>query len=180
MSILTPQQIADIKAEILILQAKLASMINANKSISSTGQRIYNEAALSLGKHMTLDDTVPAEVGCAEAVSAVLSLAGISDGAKGISGTASLYEWLNLNPLFEKIDTPEEGAIVISPTGMGNGSIPGHVGIVGIFGKMYPGDWGICSNESASGLFKEQWNWTKWNAYYGKVGGLPIYLFKAK
>lgn len=170
--------VEEIKGEIARLTALLVALVT-NQPISMNGQKIYQEAVLSLGKHMTLNEAVPAEVGCAEAVSAVLSLAGIYDGVHGIAGTASLYEWLDTSPLFTKIDLPEEGAIIISPTGQGNGSIEGHTGIIGVFGKTFANDWGICSNDSASGKFLETWNYTRWDAYYGVAGDLPVYLFKA-
>ena len=168
--------IPELKARIAELEAELQTIIN---TISMTGQEIYAQAAANLGKHLTLNDNVPAEEGCAEAVSKVLSLAGISDGAGGIPGTATLYAWLSASPLFERIDAPQEGAIIISPTGMGNGTVEGHTGIIGVFGKQYPGDWGICSNDSASGLFLERWSYKRWLAYYHGTGGLPVVIFKA-
>lgn len=128
---------------------------------------------------MTLNDTVPAEVECAEAVSAVLALAGISDGAKGIAGTAALDAWMASSPLFELITIPEEGAIIVSPTGAGNGTIEGHTGIFGKYDLQFPGDWGILSNDSATGRFLERWSWVRWQAYYKTAGGLPCTIYRA-
>jgi hypothetical protein len=139
---------------------------------------LYTQAKLSLGKHMTLNEAVPARVGCAEAVSAVLALAGITDAPAGIAGTASLYTWLSTNPRFELISQPEEGAVVVNPSGSGNGSIEGHTGIFGAFNVAFLNDWGIMSNDSASGKFLERWNWTRWQAYYVSAGGLPAHIFR--
>lgn len=172
---MTRQQILD---KIAALRAQVA-LLMSKQTVSTTAQLIYQKAAQSLGKHMTLDDTIPHEVGCAEAVSAVLALAGISNGAKGIAGTATLYAWLSVNPKFQRIETPEPGAILVSPTGAGNGLITGHTGIFGALGKMYPGDWGIMSNDSATGLFMERWSYNRWKAYYNAQGGLPIYIYRA-
>lgn len=170
--------IAEIKAELALLSEELRVALNPH-TMTATESTIYTKAKLNLGVHLTLNNAVPAEEGCAEAVSKILSLAGISDGPSGIAGTATLYDWLVASPHFEKIDNPEQGAIIISPTGMGNGSVEGHTGIIGAFGVMFPNDWGICSNDSASGKFLETWSWERWNAMYGTVGNLPVYLFRA-
>jgi hypothetical protein len=93
-----------------------------------------------------LDNSIPAEVGCAEAVSFILQKSGVGGlPLTGIPGTATLYEWLLHNPAFKRIYAPEPGAIIISPTGYGTGRISGHTGFLGKFGKYYPGDFGIVS-----------------------------------
>lgn len=133
-----------------------------------------------LGQRQTLNDTVPSEVGCAEAVSTVLHRAGVEGiPATGIASTLNLYNWLKNNPKFEQITAPEPGAVVVSPTGMGNGKVRGHTGIVGRFNVAFRGDYGICSNDSNSGLFLELWQMSKWDQYYGGYGGLPIFYFRA-
>lgn len=170
--------IAEMRILLAQLQEELRVALNPH-TMTATENEIYVKAKVSLNSHMTLNNAVPAEVGCAEAVSAVLSLAGVSVPAEGIAGTASLYEWLVTNPHFEKIDEFEQGAIIVSPTGFGNGTIEGHTGIVGGFGVQFPNDWGICSNDSASGKFLETWSGQRWESYYQKAGGLPIYLFRA-
>lgn len=171
--------IQEIKSQLQLLQEELRTLLNPH-AMTTTEEQIYSHAKLNLNVHLTLNNAVPAEVGCAEAVSKVLSLAGIPVPPGGIPGTYALYEWLDTNPLFEKIDAPEQGAIIISPTGMGNGSIEGHVAICGAYGQMYPIDWGLMSNDSASGKFLETWSWERWKAYYGTLGGLPLYIFRAK
>lgn len=171
-------RIAALRVQVALLLQQLALALN-NRPISMEGSTIYQKAAQSLGKHMTLDNTVPAEVGCAEAVSAVLALAGVSDGAHGIAGTATLYGWLSTSPKFKRILVPEQGAIIVSPTGAGNGLVVGHTGIFGLYNKEFPNDWGILSNDSATGLFLERWSWAKWQDYYGKTGNLPLYIFSA-
>lgn len=158
---------------------RILAAYNKNPTISASTfpPGLYNAAKKSLGKHMTLNEAVPDEVGCAEAVSAVLALIGISDGPKGIAGTAALYSWLESNPRFEKIESPEEGAIIISPTGTGNDTIPGHTGVVAAYDLAFSEDWGIMSNDSASGKFMELWSLSRWDKYYGGVGALPTYFF---
>lgn len=142
---------------------------------------IYNVSKGNLGKHITLNNEVPPELGCAEAVSFILkhsNIAGIPMG--GFAGTASLYEWLTQSAYFERIQAPEQGCIVVSPTGMGNGVVRGHTGILGGFNVQYPNDWGILSNDSQSGLFLELWRLSSWEQYYGDIGQLPVAFFRAK
>lgn len=173
---MSPDQI---RAKIASLLQTLALLINSRPT-SMKEQLVYQKASASLGKHMTLNEAVPHEVGCAEAVSAVLALAGISTGSHGIAGTASLDAWLASNANFERIGMPEAGAIIVSATGTGNGSVEGHTGFFGLFNKQYPGDWGVLSNDSATGLFMERWSWTRWQAYYKTVGGLNVHIYRAK
>lgn len=148
--------------------------------MTPNGTKIYNVAKLSLGEHLTLNPNVPADVGCAEAVSFVLKNAGITGmPAEGYAGTADLYRWLLANPQFKLIEQPEQGAIIVSPTGYGNGTIEGHTGILGAFGVNTPNEYGILSNNSDNGLFQEKWNLLTWYEYYGQKGGLPLAMFKA-
>lgn len=170
--------VAEIRAELALLEEELRVALNPH-AMTATEEKIYTQVKLNLGKHLTLDEAVPAEVGCAEAVSKVLSLSGINVPPQGISGTYSLYEWLDTNSAFQKIDEPEQGAILISPTGMGDGSVEGHVGIFCAFNLQWKNDWAIASNDSASGNFLETWSWQRWQAYYEAVGKLPCYIFRA-
>lgn len=148
--------------------------------MTTNEQKIYNVAKEYLETHCTLNNAIPAEEGCAEAVSFLLEKAGVAGlPNKGISGTATLYEWLTQNKAFERVYAPEPGAVIVSPTGYGNGSISGHTGIVGVLGKMYPGDYGIVSNDSQTGLLLELWDLSRWMKYYGTQGGMPVAFFRA-
>lgn len=136
--------------------------------------QIYTLAKNSLGKHITLDSDIPNEVGCAEAISYILNLAGIAGiPQQGFAGTFDLYTWLKNNPDFTLQTAPSAGAIIISPTGTSTLNSPhGHVGICGEFG--------ILSNDSNTGLFLEVWTVEKWQEYYAGVLGFPIYYFNYK
>lgn len=148
--------------------------------MTPTQLRIYNNLITYLEQHCTLDNTVPAEVGCAEAVSFILQKSGIAGlPLTGIPGTATLYQWLSQNPHFQRVYAPEPGAIIISPTGYGNNTISGHTGFLGKLGKMYHGDYGIVSNDSNTGLLLELWDLTRWQKYYGQQGALPVAFFRA-
>jgi hypothetical protein len=148
--------------------------------MTPTQQKIYNNLLVYLEEHCTLDNNIPADTGCAEAVSFILQKSGIAGlPITGIAGTATLYEWLSHNPHFKRVYVPEAGALIISPTGYGNNTVSGHTGFLGKYGKMYPGDWGIVSNDSNTGLLLELWNLNRWQKHYGQQGGLPVAFFRA-
>lgn len=134
-------------------------------------EQLYQHAKSLLGKNLTLDDSIPWMVGCAQAVSYVLAtlpIPGIPK--KGISGTALLLKYLRESKHFEQVDTYEPGNIIINPTGFGNGKIRGHVGICGIYQIM--------SNNSETGLWDTQWTIARWTDYYEKYGGITTLYFK--
>lgn len=148
---------------------------------TSNAQHLYEVAKDCLDTHQTLDPSVSSEVGCAEAISSILKLAGVLYLPQGgIPGTATLIGWLEASTQFEEIMTPEASAVIISPSGFGNGKIPGHVGILGIKGVAVPADFGIMSNDSNTGLFREFWILSKWYTYYAGYGGLPVRFFRLK
>jgi hypothetical protein len=148
--------------------------------MTPTQQKIYNNLLVYLETHCTLDNSVPVDVGCAEAVSFILKKSGVAGlPLTGIAGTATLYEWLSHNLAFKRVYAPEPGALIISPSGYGNNSVSGHTGFVGKYGKMYPGDFGIVSNDSNTGLLLELWDVKRWQKYYGVQGGLPVAFFRA-
>lgn len=133
--------------------------------------KLYTVAKSLLGKRLTLDNSVPKNVGCAQALSYILKEAGYAIPKGGISGTYTLYEWLQKN--FLKTDTLEKGNIIISVTGTGNGKIRGHVGV--LFENEV-----IASNDSDSGLLDTHWKYENWKAYYQTVGKLRTVIFKPK
>lgn len=135
-------------------------------------QSIYSEAKACLHLHVTLDESVPSDVGCAEAVSYVLKAAGVTGLPQvGIAGTSDLWAWLRQN--FSQVTNPLPGDIVISPTGTSSlGSSHGHTGIVGQFG--------ILSNDSDTGLFLEKYTVQTWQQFFGHALGFPVFYFRAK
>ena len=90
-----------------------------------------------------------------------------------ILGTATLFQYLIKSPEFQQVMVPESGDIIISPTGMGNGSMQGHVGIVGKNGT-------IMSNSSATGKFMSNYTIDTWTKRYHDKGGIPVYYFRVK
>lgn len=134
---------------------------------------IYDVAKASLGQHITLDNTVDPEVGCAESVSYVLKKAGVAGiPQRGFAGTYDLWQWLKTNRQFTETVNPEVGGIVISPTGTSvqGASQHGHVGIILIHG--------IGSNDSNTGQFNENYTYQSWVDSFGKRG-FPVYYFSS-
>lgn len=149
--------------------------------MNPTTTKIYNNLLKYFETHVTLNNAVPAEVGCAEAVSFILQKSDITGiPAQGIASTFNLMEWLLENPNFNVLQEPQEGAILVSATGTGNGTVEGHTGVFGAFGKVFDNEWGIVSNDSNSGLLLELWNWKNWQKYYVQKGGLRTLIFLAK
>ncbi len=132
---------------------------------------IYNAAKAGLGTHLTLDPTVPNEVGCAEAVSTILAKAGIQGiPQRGFAGTYDLWQWLKTNRQFTQTVNPEVGGVIISPTGTSTKGPEqhGHVGIIL--------QHGIGSNDSTTGLFKENYTYAGWLSSF-QNRGFPVYHF---
>lgn len=161
-----------------ILTAFSKGMPSGNVS-PSMQDKIRSVLLANLGKHCTLNPQIPADVGCAEAVSYLLKQLGIVDGPEGIAGTAQLLSWVEgRTEHFTEIDSPEPGALIISATGTGNGSVEGHTGFFGGFGTQYAYDWGIVSNDSNTGLLREQWSFSEWNKWYTQQGGITPRIFR--
>lgn len=150
----------------LVLQAKETPMEPETKD-----SKLYGIAKSLLKKHLTLNNSVDKNVGCAQALSYLLKEAGYPIPKGGISGTYSLYEWLVKN--FHKTDKLEPGCILISVTGTGNGKVRGHVGVV-------LDDEVLASNNSSTGLLDTHWKYENWLAYYTQVGKLKTVIFKDK
>ena len=141
---------------------------NPDGSVRNT---LYLTALSCLGTDVTPNDIVPDEYGCAETVNAIYKKAfGVQIG--GGPSTYLLYLVLCKHPKFIPIDIPDKGDIIISPSGFGNGNLPsGHVGIVSIDKK-------IMSNDSSTGIFKENYTLDSWKEKYVALGGYPMKFFR--
>lgn len=137
-------------------------------------QMLYIQAQLVKGSD--LSTIVKNDLACAESVTRVLR--GIGVDIPIVTGTWTLFDTLKQHPDFQQIFIPQPGAIILSPTGMGNGALSnGHVGIVG---KKVHNDWQIWSNTSATGKWSQNYTLTKWEERYRIGGGFPIILYKLK
>lgn len=134
-------------------------------------EELYEIAKALRGKHLSLDESIPWGVGCAQAVSKVLKIFGTSGiPVKGYSGTATLYTFLMSSPSFRLAAGPAAGRIIINVTGTGNGKIRGHVGICGKHSIM--------SNNSENGLWTDHWTIDRWLKYYEGYGDIPTLYFE--
>jgi len=131
---------------------------------------LYQAAYDNLGKHCTMDDSVPEVIGCGEAVSYLVNL--VAPGLlphKGIAGTAEWVSFMQNSPRFTKLNEPSVGSIMVFATGTGNGNIRGHIFVVGKFHLL--------SNNSGNGLLGDQWTMTTALAHYRDFGGLQPHYF---
>lgn len=168
------QTLIDLYANlVLLLQRKILSL-----NASGFPPILYTVAKNALGTKQTLDPSVPSDVGCSEAISAMLKTAGIVVPQAGIAGTAQLYTWLKNNARFSQIAAPQAGDIIISPTTSLGKIDHGHVGIMAMYNVQYINDYGIISNDSDTGLVREKWCLKDWIAYYQIYGGLDVAYFR--
>lgn len=135
---------------------------------------LLDTAKKCLTQRITLDNSVPAELGCAEAVSVVLVRAGIGDiPKKGFAGTSGLNSWLKTSRLFVKIQSYELGAVIIAVTGecTYSGAVHGHVGICSDNNI-------ILSNNSNTGLFDGHLTLDIFMKKYHDELKFPIHFYK--
>jgi hypothetical protein len=142
------------------------------KMNKSNAQTLYETAASCLGQ--AIAPTHLAELGCAIVVNRIYKKAFGTQivPSPNDSSTLSLYMALE-NGNFDKVTDPLPGDIIISPTSLGNGKIPhGHTGIVAKYG--------ILSNDSFTGTFRENFTLQGWKNYYVDKGGYPQLYYRPR
>jgi hypothetical protein len=139
-----------------------------NLLLQRKSETIYQTALNSIGVDASPADLVDDVVGCAESVTNILRN---HVNMPIITGTSSLFSYFEKSGNFARVDIPKEGYIVISPTGMGDGSIRGHVGIVGKNDV-------VMSNDSRSGKWMANYTLQSWRARYSGQGKMPVYFYK--
>lgn len=149
----------------------------SNYDASNAG-KLYITAVTSLGTDASPNDLAPDEFGCAETVDDIHRKAFgyfIGHGALPSLSTAILFTILR-NRVDEwcEVTVPKAGDVVISPTGYGNGHVDGNHGHVGIVSK----DGAIMSNDSASGIFKENYTLASWQQKFAQQGGFPVKFYR--
>ena len=146
------------------LKAQLAILLS-NKKL-----RLYRAALDTIGRDASPDDLANDVVGCAESVTTIMRPI---FGNPVILGTATFYEYLRYSTYFYQVTIPETGDILVSPTGMGNGTIQGHTAIVGKNGTLL-------SNDSYTGKFMANYTLDTWKKRYVDQGNLPMFFFRPK
>lgn len=129
---------------------------------------IYNTAVRLLGMHLTLDPSVPRDVGCAEADSFVLKNAGYAASMpqKGIPNVLGIIAWALTHG--EEIQEPEPGCIVTAHSPNPYDTTDAHTGI----GLRH----GIASNNSNTGIFSENYTYEGWNTSFKSKGSKTRYF----
>lgn len=135
---------------------------------TANSTKVYNTAVANLNQN--LHGSVDAEVGCAMTISNIFLKAGVH--FQSTPSTAQMYANLQADTLhFKRVNCPQAGDVIISPTGHGNGLIEGHVGIYAFYGVM--------ANSSATGLLQQDWKFLEdWIARYAGLGKLPVAFYR--
>jgi len=114
------------------------------------------------------DDRADDDVGCCDSVSELIVKV-FPDFKKSLY-TPELKNIFDRDKRFKQTTELGAGNIIISCTGQGNGTIRGHVGILGQ-NEI------IMSNDSKNGLWRENFTVGSWVKRYRKMGGMKIYVY---
>lgn len=147
------------------------NVVPSQEPVATNASRFVAAAKAALGLNLSEGTGVPYYVACAISVNKVHNNAfGFPIG--GGASTQELYKALIKSPYFKEVTTASAGCVVISPTGYGqNPAYPhGHVGIIGMFG--------ICSNDSATGVFSENYTTESWTEQFSTIEDYPVYYFE--
>lgn len=123
---------------------------------------IYYAAKEHLGEHLSLNPSIPAEVGCCEAVSYILKASGYQLPTQGIAGVNALIAWMLQNGFTEQ-SYPSVGGIVTAHSPDADNVNFAHCGVILKYG--------IASNDSMNGLFLEDYTLATWKQYFTTENG---------
>lgn len=158
------------RLQALYFQLQVLLEYRKNPEGLNNREKLYYKALSYLGKDASPNDVAPDELGCAESVNDIHKACfGFPIG--GDVSTYRMYQALMNSPFFTFVTSPLRGDVIISPTGWGNGSIPGHCGIMGDNGVIY-------SNNSKTGNFDSHHTLETWKARYQQIGNFPIMFFR--
>ena len=165
------EELEEIQQKLNAIQYALSRItLQVQKLLKKRSRRelLYQHARAMIGREASPDDLASDELGCAESVSNIIRKV---IKIPIVTGTWTLNDLLKLHLQFRRTDDPtRRGTIIISPTGTGNGSIRGHVGILGENGN-------IMSNSSATGLWTQNFTLEGWQRRYSLIGGLETHYY---
>lgn len=118
------------------------------------------------GLDPTPEDSIDDEIACSEVMSTLLKK--VFPDFPILPSTRDLDLKLFSDKRFERILVPEKGAIVVSPR---TATTYGHVGV-------FITDTKIMSNDSWTGKFIRNYNWSSWIKEFKTKRGLSIYLYR--
>lgn len=163
-----------IKRLIELYKQLLARYIKINMEQTINSRIIYEEAlkAYKAKEHLTLDPSVPAELGCAQAQSVILKRADIDVPKYGYSGTRELYYFCKNSRLFIEMYNPLAGDVSICVSGTSSiGTLHGHVGT---WGENH-----VMSNNSLNGIWEAFYSHQDWHDHFEKELGFITHYFRA-
>lgn len=132
---------------------------------------LLEESLRHIGTDASPIDRADDVLGCAESVTEILKK--IRPNTPIILATWILNDYLKNHKGYRRVYIPMPGNIIISPTGAGNGSIRGHVGIVGRKDV-------IMANVSDSGKWMASYTIESWKARYEDRGGIDTIFYSLK
>lgn len=133
-------------------------------------EKLLAEAIKWVGKDASPFDFANDELGCVESTCSIIKHSIARDFPLELA-TWILLKILRKDKRFKATLDLSPGNIILSPSFSGNGSIRGHVGIIGENGIIY-------SSDSSTGLWKTKYNISTWVTRYRHKGGFPIYVFE--
>jgi len=135
---------------------------------------IHRIAKDFLGMDASPDDAAPDELGCAESVTEILKAAGCMPYVD--TSTYRMYRYFRADKNWELVEDPQEGDVVLSPTGHSSKRpVPfvGHTGIVGANGT-------IMASDSRTGKFMSNYTIDLWRGRWVKRGGYKMLFYRYK
>ncbi len=146
----------------LAILRQMLTLEKQKETLGGNPQTLLDKARTLLGKDASPQNLAPKEYACAESVSSILH--SLWPEIPVITGTWTLWDYLEHSTLFYKNDKPVDGCIIIAPT---SGIAVGHTGIMD--GSV------VMSNNSNTGLWDTHITLGTWNSYF--KGKLPTYYF---
>lgn len=144
--------------------------------MTPTPETLYEAAKAALGTHLTLDNNVPGDLGCMEAVSKLWQEIGIENiPSSGFEGTAQGLAFMEHSFQFveKTLSTIAPGDVIDFATGTSTkGSPHGHILIMGHTSLM--------SNDSDTGLFAAKYSLATALQYFRDTLGFPPRIFGIK
>lgn len=137
--------------------------------IKTSAQKIHEYAVAMIGKEMSPADIAKDEVGCAESYCNAARAA--YPDMPIIVSTASLLAFFRKDKRFKQTLDLLPGNVLIAATGTGNGTMRGHVWVIG---ETYT----AMSNDSTTGLWQRNYTIDQIVARWRKQGGMQLFCFE--
>lgn len=138
-------------------------------------EAIYDEAKDNLGRRLTLNPSVPPEVGCVQAVSYVLWHCGYPIPTIGLNTVNRLIQWL-LEHGFKEVTSHTPGAIITAHHPNASDPTLAHAGICGETHVMSNTSYSDPTKGLVAGLWQANYSHASWDSFY-RMRGLTTRYF---